>query len=281
MDLDRTQRNFISEVTTSIYTLSITTKENKFRSNMRRLREMLSNKSMNVSTINLTTLSGILWFAVLDRDTESVRELIKHHPDANYMRSQINMLWMAIIRGDIDIAKMLIEAGAQVDVQVSEYGPSFLHFLVTRSDDEDYFQLAKLMIDHGADINVRVNGFSVLRAAVIYENVKFVRLLLERGARFKGIDLIVLAARSSKANELLPIIVYSIDEAEVRLDKVFGALQQLIEQEDFEVDAMKALLILDLPVLKLDIEGWTVLNIAVHYGKINVVIIFFFFSTSL
>lgn len=275
MEFERRQRNFVADVTESIYSVTITARENKLRANMRRLREMLFvTHQIEAASLERATLSGCLWFAVLDRDAAAVAELLTHKPDVNLVRDDLDMLWMSLARGDINIAKMLVESGANVNSRRRVgVAPSFLHFLLTKLNSEDCLILAEMMIERDADVNANFQGYSVLQVALMHEAVTIVRQLLRRGAQFKPNELIPLVAAqcSDQSAEMLTMLVDSIDDAEQRLVWAFGSLQHLIAKGDENVQAIKAMLHLHPSVLNLEIDGWTILRAAENSGQIQMV----------
>jgi ankyrin repeat protein len=102
-------------------------------------------------------------------------------------------LVFAAREGDIESAKVLIEAGADVN-QVTEYGWSPL---LTATNNRNY-ELGAMLIEHGADVNIANKGgwtplylatdnrnieggdYPVLQADM--DHLEYIRLLLEKGA---------------------------------------------------------------------------------------------------
>jgi ankyrin repeat protein len=102
-------------------------------------------------------------------------------------------LVFAAREGDIESAKVLIEAGANVN-QVTEYGWSPL---LTATNNRNY-KLGAMLMDHGADVNIANKGgwtplylatdnrnieggdYPVLHADM--DHLEYIRLLLEKGA---------------------------------------------------------------------------------------------------
>lgn len=75
-------------------------------------------------------------------------------------------------------------------------------------------RLSCLIIDHGADVNVQYSsdGITVLHLAATYSRVKIAEMLLEKGADVnaadnKGITPLLEAARATKVDELLPLLM--------------------------------------------------------------------------
>jgi ankyrin repeat protein len=79
----------------------------------------------------------------------------------------------------IEIARMLIDAGASVDVQDND-GWTPLHWAARYGQVE----IVKMLIDAGADVNVQnENGFTPLHWAAIKGNEEIAQMLIDAGAR--------------------------------------------------------------------------------------------------
>ena len=84
----------------------------------------------------------------------------------------------AIRREDVDMVRLLTEAGADVNA-VDSFGETVLHEAIRRENVE----VARLLIEAGADLNaVDSFGETVLHQATLNEDVGMVRLLIEAGA---------------------------------------------------------------------------------------------------
>ncbi|WYZ39894.1 hypothetical protein EsH8_IV_000235 [Colletotrichum jinshuiense] len=126
----------------------------------------------------------------LDRAMKSatmVRKFIANGTDAN----EDNGKWwpplvIASKIGDIEVVKALIEGGARVNGN-----PSPEHHLCNplhAAIDEQHFEVAKLLLAHGADINHKTrHGVTALLPAVSQANLKSVAWMLDMGASMQGI----------------------------------------------------------------------------------------------
>ena len=89
-----------------------------------------------------------------------------------------NALFDAVHLGDIDIAKLLIENGADINTQ-KEFGNTSLHLAVR----EKNFDLVKLLIEYGADVNIKNNAdWTPLHWTASNGYYDVAKLLIENGA---------------------------------------------------------------------------------------------------
>jgi ankyrin repeat protein len=90
-------------------------------------------------------------------------------------------LYYAFIRNNIEIAKLLIDAGADVNIIVN--GKPLIHYMYNNDD------FVKLLIDAGAKINiVDKNGGTLIHYAVAIDNIGVVKLLIEAGIDVNIVD---------------------------------------------------------------------------------------------
>ncbi len=87
-------------------------------------------------------------------------------------------LYKAAREGNIEIAKMLLEHGAHIEVSDSE-GKTPFQWAFSINDAE----VVKLLLEHGADVNAKnEDAYTPLYLAVRKEHEKLVKLLLNHGA---------------------------------------------------------------------------------------------------
>ena len=119
--------------------------------------------------------SPLSW-AIDKNQIEIVRVLLTEYNLNSKMIN--NALFDAVYLGDIDIAKLLIENGADINTQ-KEFSDTPLHKAVR----EKNFDLVKLLIEYGADVNMQNHlGDTPLHRAVESARVDLVKLLIENGA---------------------------------------------------------------------------------------------------
>ncbi|MBN1974628.1 MAG: ankyrin repeat domain-containing protein [Sedimentisphaerales bacterium] len=114
-------------------------------------------------------------------DIQAVMNYLAEDPNLiNQYRGNFSLLHWAAYKGHYDLAKILIETGADVEGH-KEYAPPL--FWAVRYNRPD---IAKLLIDNGADINAQnTNGQTVLFNSA---RVEITRFLLENGANPGIID---------------------------------------------------------------------------------------------
>ena len=126
-----------------------------------------NNLKLLLASIGLLLFSnvqaGSLHEAVYDRDFESVKSLLKKGADINQvgLYRDGSALHLAARSGQQEIAQLLIDSGATVDIRdLSDYTP--LHNAVWNGN----LDMVKLLLNAGADITARnYSGFTPLACA--------------------------------------------------------------------------------------------------------------------
>ena len=139
--------------------------------NRKEIEEMLIEKGIK-RDIFTETIRG---------DIQAVMNYLAEDPNLiNQYRGNFSLLHWAAYKGYYDLAKILIEKGADVEGHKNYASPLFWAVRYNRP------ALAKLLIESGADINAKnTNGQSVLFSSARVEITKF---LLENGADAGVID---------------------------------------------------------------------------------------------
>ncbi|CAG9996467.1 unnamed protein product [Clonostachys byssicola] len=112
------------------------------------------------------------------------------------------VLYQAVKNGFIDVVKTLL---TREDVHIQTNGPNGFHGFspLTAAADKGDFEMVKLLLDHGADIDGNYRGSSItpLRAASTRSHPEVTKLLLDRGAKADGPEMLsVLTAVASEGN---------------------------------------------------------------------------------
>ena len=151
-----------------------------------------------------------LHLAVCMSRTEAVKALLKKdsNPEA-YRDGGFNPgpLQDACLRGDIEIAQLLIEAGASVDRPDYE-GLQPLHFAAIH-DDPDMIQM---LLEAGADPNMRADRRyrTPIHRAASYGNLQTVKALLAGGADPDGFRVNMSCCKRMRTVNHFPPIAFAI-----------------------------------------------------------------------
>jgi ankyrin repeat protein len=90
-------------------------------------------------------------------------------------------LHLAAMNGHLEIVKLLLEHGADVNAKTKEgYGYTALHSAASNG----HLEIVKLLLEHGADVNAKTKygGYTALHSATMNGHLEIVKLLLEHGA---------------------------------------------------------------------------------------------------
>lgn len=141
--------------------------------------------------------------AVQAGNLSAVRAFLKHGTDIN-LRDDKNHtpLYTAVFWEHIEIARFLIEEGADINPQSISIGHTPLHIAAGRG----YREIADLLIKQGADVNKRnAVGDTPLHMAARRGCIEIMLLLIEKGVDVNAIDIvartpIMLAAENGRPN---------------------------------------------------------------------------------
>lgn len=230
--------------------------------NMRLLRKLIFDENSRTDLI-ITEYHGmiLLKMATESRDAPFLLKLLrKLQPDLTTLYGA-RLLWIVVEDGNIEIASMLVRAGANVNVPriTDPLQHSFLHVLASHKSPKK-LGLALLMIDHGADVIARdADEFSVLEYAVRYDNFSLASELLKRGA---VVDEYVVdeAVYGSNTLEWLAFFVQTHDDRttqDERLSNMFSWLCQLDYDEEKIAVCLKTLLEFGVPEISVVFDAVT------------------------
>lgn len=177
-------------------------------------------------------------------------------------------LWLAMIHGHTNVVKLLIkEFGADPDEKYN--GVTFLHSTAISDSSECFFNVVKVLIKLGADVNAKSPFFdnkNPLQIALSSKNLKFVKLLLKNGADlskadFHGDSPLAYAFRSGKSSTakkiLLLLLKYGVDTTFISKDgeNVLHLFLTFAEQ-DYENPVEIAEILLDQGLPLNDVNSW-------------------------
>lgn len=144
---------------------------------------------LNGSNFEDTDGHGILSTAVRSRNLSAVRWVIeKMKLDINRRGSDGSFaLHQAVRRGFTDVARLLLDHGASLDLQCGE-GWSPIHLAAEAGSNVG---MARLLLDRGADVHMRRANSQITPLIVAAKggNTAVVKLLLERGALNQAMEV--------------------------------------------------------------------------------------------
>ena len=121
----------------------------------------LLSRGANLNAATATTQETALMWAIVERHPDIVRELVEHGADVDPMPQQaLSPLMAAAGNGDIDTAKLLLEAGARVNDTGADGAHPLAYAIVVGQS-----AFAHFLLDHGADPNGAIGGVTALHAA--------------------------------------------------------------------------------------------------------------------
>lgn len=179
---------------------------------------------------------------------------------------------IAIESGDLEAIKSLIEGGAKADT-IIDYGEHKITPLMKAAWDGQ-IEIAKYLIDSGADVNaVDDQQETPLFSAIKRERVEITQLLIDRGAKVNIRDsrqftpLITAAAAGSQ--EIVRILVKAGGNIK---DEMYGLTPLMFAVASRKVDVLKLLVELGAPVDQVSsTSGQTALLSAIYAGNAEMV----------
>ncbi len=131
---------------------------------------------------SLAARAGELSDAVKADDLQGIQALISSGANVNELDGFGTPLHMAVARGSVEIAKLLIEAGADVEAETVAPSQKKAHPLHTAAYS-NRAPVAALLIERGAKVDARDSqGSTPLMIAASSGNTKVAELLLQAGA---------------------------------------------------------------------------------------------------
>ncbi|CAG8363644.1 unnamed protein product [Penicillium salamii] len=110
---------------------------------------------------------------------QGIQTLLRYSPDVDCCWGQRTPLWIAVDRGNIEISRLLLENGANPNLN-----PQDRDMILLRAVEHSNIELVKLLLDYGADIE-QENNSSTWRSTALARvagtsNTDILRHLLER-----------------------------------------------------------------------------------------------------
>ena len=127
---------------------------------------------------------SILFYCIKNNKTRFVKILLKNNIQLNRKKKGKSnftppLCYLALESNNVDIAKLLIKAGANIEAKGFRHFSTPLHVAVANNK----LKLAELFINKGANVNARdSNKNTPLMSAVLNQHYKMTKLLLKNGA---------------------------------------------------------------------------------------------------
>lgn len=171
--------------------------------------------------------------AVIVNDTSEVKSLIETGADLeekiNFGESKgMTPLYLAGRMGWTEVAKLLINAGANVNAKASD-GSSVLTAFLLRNNTE----VIKLLLEAGADLNIKVGSRTPLMIAAVKGNVEIINLLLNSGVNINETDKDGLSALmwAVSMNQIESVKILLKNGADKKLKNKRGQTALIIAKE--------------------------------------------------
>ena len=206
---------------------------------------MVAARQGNVATVNALLEGGadpnaqeknggqnaLVW-AISERHAKVTEALVRHKADVNARTKGGYTALMFAARGDLESARILLNAGAHPDDAVPDWGGTALIIASTMGRTE----IVELLLNKGADPNIRDdNTFTALHAAVRDSDYGVEQPQRVAGAATVKVLLAHGADPNARLNQKKPS-VRTLDEIELQ-----GATPLALAAEVNSLDAIKAL----------------------------------------
>ncbi|MBD3254170.1 MAG: hypothetical protein GF383_03715 [Candidatus Lokiarchaeota archaeon] len=165
------------------------------------------NMGADVNARNEDGKSALIYACDYKASIEIAQYLVKNGAEVNVKAKYGDSpLGYGAMYGELALVKFLLESKADVNMQ-GEYGRTALHYASTPRDwSSNYFGIAKLLLENGADPNlVNDGGDNPLLEALMYDNfdVRILNLLVEFGIVLEatgGYDATALSRAAERGN---------------------------------------------------------------------------------
>ena len=180
-------------------------------------------------------IAGLLKIKVDGKKIEigraKVVELLHQHGATTNTRSESSALCDAVRSGDLRAVKEQLANGVDINAGDSEFGVTALSWAALLGDTE----IAKFLIEKGADVNAKSrDGSTPLHSAAFLGRAEFAELLIQKGAdvnpeNYKGETLLDVSAVDWEATKFIAgLLAIKIDAEKVKTGrtKIIGILRQ-------------------------------------------------------
>jgi len=182
------------------------------------IAKLLIEKGADVNTIAGRNNETPLHIALENKNYEIAKLLIKKEANINAITNSKNTsLHIALKNENNEISKLIIGKGADLSIK-NDYGYTALHFACKNKNG---FEIAKLLIEKGADVNTgagRRYYETPLHIALKNKNNEIAKLLIEKGADIKW-RLLHLVLKNENDFEITKLLIENGANVNERVSK--------------------------------------------------------------
>ena len=180
-------------------------------------------KTLTQADLNIKTHEGktALHLAILNRQDDIAKLLIENGANLDTKDNEAKTaLHLAIEDNQDELAKLLIEKGAVIDTQDND-GQTALHYALRKGKNE----IVQLLLEKGADLNIQTRwGSNALHVAIYAEQDDIAKLLIEKGANLDikdniGDTALHYASRKGK-NDIVQLLIEN--GANINIKNIWG-----------------------------------------------------------
>jgi ankyrin repeat protein len=195
---------------------------------------------------NVTLLTERLFDAISNRDKPAIERLIAGGADVNFERIEFGKhydcpLMVAVETGDLSIVRLLVENGADVNLDIGSKEIPNLHLkaenrrALTTAAVHGSAEIINYLIEQGAETNLRYGKeqMSLLSLAALGGNIDGIRIFLKLGAKLNekdgnGMTALQHAAYHCRIEAMKELISCGAREDGNSIDRVVGVYSMAI-----------------------------------------------------
>lgn len=170
----------------------------------------------STTLVGCFSLSSDIWYAATDDDLSTIKDLLDSGTDIDVQdHDGETPLSSAVSFGHLKSVKFLLSKGANPNIPNKSGDTPILSVGFISDSIEDDLEIIRLLAKSGADMNFQdSSGDTALHIAMLYGKLKFVKVLLDNGAKT---DI------KNKNNETPILNICMIDQEDIAI-KIFDLL---------------------------------------------------------